>query len=215
MIILHGDNQVASRAQLTLAKQAAVKSGKQVIELEGDVTLDQVVTAVESNSLFGNTNTVVIENLFSGRPSNQRKAVADYLLKNISSDIVAWDGKDISTKIKEFDPLVVRRFDLPRTVFKFLDDLSLSSLELALQVTPAEQILALLAGHLHKLILVKESVANLPSWQIAKLNSQVTKFSLEKLKQMAHKLLEIDYAQKTSASPYELATGLELWVARL
>lgn len=214
MIILHGDNQVASRRQLTTAKQEAVKQGKQLVELGSDITLEQVVSAAQSNSLFGNSNLVVIENLFSGRPSNDRKAVIDYLLSK-PGDVVVWEGKDVSAKIKEFDPQLVRRFDLPKYMWKFLDDLSLNSLLLALDSTSPEQILALLAGHIRKLVTIKEGVINLPSWQLSKIKSQMAKFDLEKLISMNRELLQIDYAQKISAVPYDLATALEIFVVRL
>ena len=64
MIILHGDNQVASRQHLTTLKQAATKLGKQITELAGEVSLELLMPAAESNSLFGSSNLVVIENLF-------------------------------------------------------------------------------------------------------------------------------------------------------
>ncbi len=215
MIILHGENQVASRGQLTTLRQAGVKQGKQLVELGSDITMNQLVSAAESNSLFGSSNLVVIENVFSGRPSNERKSVVEYLSTHNTADILVWEGKDISAKLKDFGPQLVRRFDLPKYVFKFLDDLSLGNLQLSLQTAAPEQILALLAGHIRKLIMVKEEVVNLPSWQLAKLKQQMAKFSLEKLAEMNHQLLEIDYAQKTSAAPYDLATALEIFVVRL
>lgn len=214
MIILHGDNQVASRRQLTTAKQEATKAGKQLVELGSEMTVEQVASAAQSNSLFGSSNLVVIENLFSGRPSNDRKAVVEFLLSK-PDDVVIWEGKDVSAKIKDFDPQLVRRFDLPKYVWKFLDDLTVNSLQLALTSAVPEQILALLAGHIRKLILVKEGVANLPTWQLGKLKAQLARFNLDQLVDMDKQLLDIDYAQKTSAAPYDLATALEIFVVRL
>ncbi len=215
MIILHGENQVPSRQQLLEVKHQAVKAGKQLVELEGDSSMDQIRAVVESNSLFGSSNLVIIENLFSSRPSNLKKAVGEYLLRHTEAEIVIWEGKDVSTKIKDFDPRLVRRFDLPKYVFKFLEDLSLTNLQLSLHTAAPEQILALLASHLHKLILVKEGVANLPSWQLGKLKYQVTKFSVQQLQDLIAQLLDIDYAQKTSSLAYDLATALEIFVIRL
>ncbi len=215
MIILHGENQVATREQLTTLRQAGVKQGKQLVELGSDITMGQLISAVESNSLFGSSHLVVVENVFSGRPSNERKLVMEYLLAHSAADILVWEGKDVSAKLKDFGSQLVRRFDLPKYVFKFLDDLSLGNLQLSLQTAAAEQILALLAGHVHKLILVKEGATSLPSWQSAKLKQQMAKFSLDKLMEMSHQLLEIDYAQKTSAAPYDLATALEIFVVKL
>ena len=214
MIILHGDNQVASRQQLTNAKQEATKAGKQLVELGSEITLEQVVSAVQSNSLFGSSNLVVIENLFSGRPSNDRKAVVEYLLSK-PGDVVVWEGKDVAAKIKDFDPQLVRRFDLPKYVWKFLDDLTVNSLQLALTTAAAEQMLALLAGHVRKLIMVNQGGLNLPAWQLGKLKAQLARFDLDKLVDMQQQLLEIDYAQKTSSAPYDLAAALEIFVVRL
>ena len=214
MIILHGDNQVASRQHLTTLKQAATKLGKQITELAGEVSLELLMPAAESNSLFGSSNLVVIENLFSGRPSNDRKAVISYLLAK-SGDVVVWEGKDVSGKIKDVDPQSTRRFDLPKYVFKFLDNLSITSLQLALSTAAPEQILALLASQIHKIILFKEGVASLPSWQLAKLKIQSSRFKIQDLIKLNRELLEIDYAQKTSAAPYDLATALEIFVVRL
>mgnify|MGYP001565503277 CR=1 FL=1 len=186
MIILHGDNQVASRQQLTAAKQEAVKQGKQLVELGSDITIEQVVSAVESNSLFGSSNLVVIENLFSGRPSNDRKAVVAYLLAK-PGDVVVWEGKDVSAKIKEFDPQFVRRFDLPKYIFAFLDNPTPQNLRKCLETMPVEQVFASLVTRMHK----RGRADYLTG------------------------LLEIDYAQKTSSAPYDLAAALEIFMVRL
>lgn len=215
MIILHGDNQVDSRKQLTLIKRSAVDKGLQLVELEANLGLDQLVSAVESNSLFGGVNTVVIEGVLSGRPSNERKAVISYLIQNQDKDVILWESKDVTTKLRDFNSKNVRRFDLPRYVFKFLDELSVNTLHLALSSAAAEQILALLAGHIGRLIMAKENQLNLPSWQLSKLKSQASKFSLDQLIKLNSQLLEIDYKTKTSQLPYDLATALELYVARI
>lgn len=181
MIILHGDNQVASRQQLT-----ALKQGKQVVEFGTDITLAQLLVAAKSDSLFGGTNLVIIENLFSGRPSNDKKAVIEYLIGK-PSDMVVWEGKDVSTKIKEFDPQIVQRFDLPKYIFAFLDHPTPQSLRKCLESMPVEQVFASLVTRMHK------------------------RGRTDYLKG----LLEIDYAQKTSSAPYDLAAALEIFMVRL
>ncbi len=181
MTILHGENQVASRGQLALAKQ-----GQRVLEFGSDVTLDRLVSAVGSDSLFGGANQLVLENLFSGRPSHERKAVINYLASHQDLDITIWEAKDVSAKIKEFNPQIVRRFDLPKYIFEFLDHPTVQSLRKCLETLPAEQVFASLVTRMHK--------RSRPDY--------------------LRGLLEIDYAQKTSAAPYDLATALELWVVK-
>ncbi len=181
MIILHGDNQVASRKQLTDLKQ-----GKQVVEFGGDVTLTKLLVASKSDSLFGGTNLVIVENLFSGRPSNERKTVIEYLLKN-PIEVVIWEGKNVSTKIQEFDSQIVRRFDLPKHIFVFLDNPTPQNLRKCLESMPVEQVFASLVTRMHKL-------------------GRTDYLS---------GLLEIDFAQKTSTSPHDLAAALEILMVRL
>lgn len=181
MIIFHGENQVESRRQLTQALR-----GKQTVDYGSDISLDQLVSAVGSNSLFGGPNTIVLENVLSGRPSSERKAVINYLIGHQDRDIVVWEGKDVSAKLKDFDPRLGQRFDLPKYIFAFLDHPTVSSLHQVLETMPAEQVLASLATRAHK-----------------RANTAWIK-----------ELLEIDYGQKTSSAPYDLATALELWVVK-
>ncbi len=186
MLILHGDHQTASRNQLLASKREAVQKDQQIIELSGqDLTLDQLSQAVDTVSLFGQTNSVFIEQLFSTRPSNAKKAIIAYLKSHTSGDIVVWEPKDVSAQLKDFPGSLIRQFDLPRHIFKFLDHPSLSTLHLALTTTLPEIVFASLVTRAHK-------QAN-------------TKWLQE--------LLAIDYKLKTGALPYDLSTALELWVA--
>ncbi|MDO8488088.1 MAG: hypothetical protein Q7S31_02105 [bacterium] len=215
MIILHGDNQVGSRQQLTSLKQAALLAKKALVSLDQETEIDQVIQASEANSLFGEANCVVVENLFSARPSKSRQTIVDYLIRHQSADIILWDSKDISAKLTGFNSQIVRRYDLPKYVFKFLDDFSPTALQQALTSAAPEQILALVAGQLRKLIMVKTKSGTWPAWQQTKLASQAAKYTLEQLGQYNLQLLQMDYAQKTSAAPYGLEAALELWVAGL
>jgi len=181
MLILHGDNQVASRQALLTAK-----GGKSTLEFMGSSqTPDQLVNATETNSLFGQANTVVIEGLFSQRPSANKKAIVEYLETHPEADIIIWEGKDVTSQLKNFKS--VQKFDLPKHIFKFLDAPSLSTLHLALSTIEPEVLFASLATRAHKR-------AN-------------TKWLQE--------LLAIDYKLKTGTLPYDLAAALEMFVIRL
>lgn len=215
MLIFHGDNQVASRQDFLKVKDAALKSGKQIINLSGGkLTLSELASSVETVSLLGSVNAVFVDDFFSRRQSNEKKEIVSYLQSSLG-DIFLWESKDQSAQLKSFSPTVIKKFDLPKYIFQFLDTLSLSTLHLALSTISPEQILALLAGHIHKLILAKEEVGDFPSWQLAKLRSQSSKFSLDQLSTFNFQLLTIDYKLKTSALPYDLSTALELWTLKL
>ena len=129
MIILHGDNQVTSRQALLAAKE-----GRTVLEFTGsNLLLDQLVNAVETNSLFGQANTIVIERAFA------KKEIVEYLINNQDKDIIVWEPKDLSAKVKNFKN--VQKFDLPKYIFSFLDNPTVPGLHLVLQTMPAEQIM--------------------------------------------------------------------------
>jgi DNA polymerase III delta subunit len=214
MIILHGENQVASRAAFLQAKQAGIKKGLTTYELPGDdLTLDVLVQAVETESLFGSINQVVIEGFFSRRPSNEKKKVTEYLESQQEREIITWDGKDVTTHVKNFTN--VKKFDLPKTIFKYLDTFAISDLNQTLENTAPELIFTLLAGQVRKLIMVKDGAINLPAWQMGKLKQQAAKYSMEKLLKMHAGLLELDYKSKTSGSALDMAGQLQLWTLRL
>lgn len=183
MLIIHGDNQIASRDCLISSK-----TGKQVLEFFGNnLNQDQINQALNTQSLFGQVYTVVIEGIFRERQSSAKKDLLAYLAKNQSADIIIWESKDVTSQLKDFDSKLIRKFDLPKHIFKFLDDPTIENLQLALNATLPEIVFASLVTRAHKQ---------------AKINW---------LKQ----LLQIDYAQKTSISPYDLAAALEMFVIRL
>ena len=114
-----------------------------------------------------------------------QKEIVEYLINNQDKDIIVWEPKDLSAKVKNFKN--VQKFDLPKYIFSFLDNPTVPGLHLVLQTMPAEQIMASLATRAHKR-------AN-------------TKWLQE--------LLTIDYKLKTGTLPYDLTVALELWCAKL
>ncbi|KKU96026.1 MAG: hypothetical protein UY27_C0005G0003 [Candidatus Gottesmanbacteria bacterium GW2011_GWA1_48_13] len=181
MLILHGANQVASRSAFLIAKE-----GKPILQFMGsDLTLDQLVNAVETNSLFGQVNTVVIEGIFSQRPSTNKKAILDYFESHQDADIIIWESKDVTSQVKNFKN--VQKFDLPKYIFAFLDNPTVLGLQQVLQTMPPEQILASLATRGYKRVNTK--------WLAS--------------------LLDLDFKLKSGILPYDLTTALELWCAKL
>jgi len=178
MLILHGDNQIASR-------QIFLDSKKDGLILD-EVTIDRLRQAIESKSLFGENNQAIAENIFSARPSNQKKIIIEYLKDHQTDPVLIWENKDVTAQLKEFDIKIIRRFDLPKYIFSFLDHPTISGLHQLLQTMSPEQILASLATRAHKQANVK--------W--------------------LNELLTIDYRLKTGLLPYNLTTALELWVSK-
>lgn len=211
MIILHGDNQVASRSELT-----KLKRGAPATELEGNsLDLATLVQSCSAVDLFRQPNLIVIVGLFSRRSSSTKQQLIDYLLAHQGLAIIIWEPKDVSAQLTPFAPSIVRKFALPQPVFAFLDSLTLPALQLALRSVPAELVCSLLSGHIHKLLLVKSAVGTFPPWQLSKLKSTAARFTLAQLTQLHTSLTEIDYRQKTGDLPSSLAQSLEVLIATL
>jgi len=80
MLILHGENLVASRKRLKEEiDNFRLKFKGEVIKFAGNqVDLTQIKQAVESSSLFGQNRLIVIENLFSGSPSTEKQKIVGF-----------------------------------------------------------------------------------------------------------------------------------------
>src|SRR3989344_5342157 len=192
MLILHGDNQIASRERFLAARQEAQKQGLNVVELSGDqINLPGLTQAVESKSLFGSANAVFIEGLFSSRPSNAKKQIIGYLSKKLNENIIIWESKEVTAQVKD---LPSTKFDLPKYIFNFLDNPALESFHKCLEVMPVEQIFASLATRVHKALLGQGRIAK-------NINPR--------------ELLDLEYKQKTSSPPYDLTSALEIWLTKI
>lgn len=182
MLIIHGEDQIASRRAFL-----AVKQDKQIRELSGeDSILSDVINATRGESLFGGEALVLMENLFSSRPSARKTEVIDYLQNNFGLDIYIWESKDVSTQLKSFPANIIQKFDLPKAIFAFMDHPTVDLLHQCLRSMPIEQIFASLVTRFYKQEKTNELLA----------------------------LLDLDYKNKTSQLPYDLAVGLELYIMK-
>lgn len=216
MHIIHGDNQISSRSHFLSLKEKAAKNHSQIVDLQSEsITLNDLVSVSSSVSLLGDTNVIFIDGLFSKRPSNEKKSIIAYLEAHPEAPIFTWDDKDVSTQLKNFSPNLITKFDLPKYVFQFIDTFSLNLFDKSLSSSEPEMILGLLAKRLNELLIVKSVPNHYPSWLSTKLKSQAQKFSETQLLELNSSLLEIDYAQKTSTSPLDLASSLRLWLIKL
>jgi DNA polymerase III delta subunit len=212
MIIFHGEDRIASREAYLDAKQKLQKSHAAINSQDGSkLTISVLLDSLNSVSLLSEKSAVFIDDFFARRAGNEKKEIVKYLIENPNQEIYIWESKDQSLQLKSFPVQVVKVFDLPKYVFQYLENFSQPLLQKTLVSTPPEQLMALLAGHIQKLILAKESALNLPPWQLSRLTSQAAKYSLDRLRTMNYELLAIDYNLKNSNLPYDLAAALEFW----
>ena len=182
MLIIHGENQIASRQYFL--EQRTQKPGT---ILDGDtLTLSELQTQLSAVSLFGDAQNIYIENIFSRRPSNEKKAIVEYLETHNPSNLVIWEAKTVTAQLKNINQELIRNFEMPKYLFAFWNKPSVKAFHLALQVAAVEQIFAGLITKAHN----------------SKNRDWLTSF------------LEIDYKNKTSALPYDLKAALEIWLVK-
>jgi len=226
MLILHGDNLVASRKFLNEKINQAVASGSEILKLSGEkLTLGTLQQALESKSLFVTTRLVIIENLLSLPPSKTKNRLTNYLRKNFFENLILWEKKEIRS-LTGFKKATVRLFKLPTTIFRFLESLtpegkehSLSLLHTCLNQDSAEMVFYMLIRQLRLLIIAKDlgvrGLDKMADWQKTRLVRQAQKFRLSQLIVLYRQLLKIDYEQKTGRASMPLSSQLDLLIASL
>jgi hypothetical protein len=226
MMILHGDNTILSRQRLQQEiKTFKSKKKGEVLRFEGsNLNLTDLQQALESLSLLEKNRLIIIENLFSGRSSREKNNIIAYLKKSNSVNLIIWEGKKIDGRTLSFFKSQVLRFDLPLVVFRFLDSLapdntvqSINLFHQSLEQNPPELIFHLLSRQIRLLILAidlkEKGLISMKDWQKGKLIRQAKKFGLEKLIKIYQELLKIDWQQKTSQTPFNLVSQLDLFLA--
>lgn len=192
MLILHGDNQIASRETFITQVKLAQGDNKHIVEFAGtSFGMADLIQSVESSSLFGQTSLTILEGFFSSRPSNAKKEITSYLSAHSDSDILIWESKDVTAQLKDFSSNVIKKFDFPKHLFQFLDNPAIPSLHQTLTSLPAEMIFASLVTRMHKQLMAGNYALR-------------TKYL---------SLLDLEYKLKTGLLPYDLTTGLELWLS--
>lgn len=223
MLIIHGNNQIASRNRL---KALLEPFGGEIIRLEGKLLdLAALKQGIESNSLFGQDKQIVIENLFSLRKSLLKEKLLEYLKKEIPDNLILWEGVKIDGRsLQAFSKAKIEKYEIGKTIFRFLDSLTpgnqrnlIQLYHQALTQTGAELILFLLERQIRMLIIAgdlgEKGLNEAPPWKKTILIRQARKFKLNQLITLYRKLLDVEYSQKTGKSSLPLSSRLDLWLA--
>jgi len=226
MMILHGENTILSRQKLQEEIEAfKFKKKGEVLRFEANnLSLIDFQQALESLSLLEENRLIILENLFSGRSSKEKNNIIAYLKKSNSVNLIIWEGKKIDGRTLSSFKSQVLRFNLPLVVFRFLDSLapgnpvqSINLFHQSLEQDPPELIFYLLSRQIRLLILAadlkEKGLSSMKDWQKGKLIRQAKKFGLEKLIKIHQELLKIDWQQKTSQTPFNLVSQLDLFLA--
>lgn len=226
MIILHGKNIIQSRQKLkNLIDDFKVKG--EVLRFEGnEIDLVSLNQSLESSSLMGENRLIIIENIFSGRKTNEKGKILNYLKKVSPKNLIIWEGEKIDGRTLSSFKARILRFDLSPLIFRFLDsfvpnnsEASLILLHQCLEQDSPEMVFYMLSRQIRLLILAadlgKKGLGKMEEWQKEKLIRQAQKFGLIRLLKIYRKLLKIDWEQKTGQTPLDLTSQLDLLITSL
>lgn len=225
--VLHGENIVESRKALSELISDARAKGYEIVVLNGAaVGFSELRGALESSSLFGKNKLVVIESLLSSPISATKTNILKYLaVHKFDNDLILWEQKEIQrTVLDQLPKGEIKLFRISPVIFRFLESIRpgntkqmLLFLQEAKIAEKEEIIFYMLVRQIRLFLLAKDgdgqNLSHLPDWQQKKLLAQAKYFTLDELKNIYQKLLEIDFSQKTSQDPYPLASRLDLLVS--
>jgi len=227
IFVYSGDDLVSSRRAFVGQIETWQKQGLEVIKLSGkEVTPESLELLSGPTSLFGNQRAIAIEGLLSGQKSKEKEKVIETIAKLLNCYITIWENKEYgkADQLKYPKNFVFKNFKLPAVMFAFLEGLvpsktknNLDLLRQALSQVEPGYLFLMLVRQIRLLILAKDEkdVLKIAPWQKGKLMAQAKLFKIENLISLYQELLEIDYQQKTSGSPYSLSQQLELLITEI
>lgn len=227
ILLIHGEDAVSSRKILDDQKEKHKDDERQYFE-GSSLDLETILTCDQSQSLFQNSKTIIIENLLSGQLSNQKEKILSYLSsEQLTSNIIIWEKGEISkSNIKKFLPYAKDILcQPPQMLFKFLDtmfDNPVSSISLFHNVTSireAELVYSMLVRQFRYLIIARDmgavGLSDMQRWQAEKFVRQAMQFDLNKLISFYRFLLSIDYQIKSGQTPYSMTELLDIFLLNL
>ena len=217
--IYHGENNATSRLAYIDHLEVLKAKGYEIVPIIGkELTGEVLETNLSSNSLFGNLRSLAIENFFSLSKSKEREDLIDKISK-YKEIIVFWESKDLSKSIYAKNPIfTLKNYKLPQVLFSFLDSLvpgkpkeNLNQLQKTIEFVEEGYIFAMMARQIRLLILAKDKcLDSMLPWQSGKLYKQAENFEMKKLITIYNKILEIDFLEKTSQTPFSLYSQLQV-----
>lgn len=224
LVIIHGEDTVKTRQELTRVITASKAKGYQdIVQLHGaTLSLDELLQNMESHSFFSDTKRLtVIEDLHKMKSKTNLKEILEYL----STDgqpypCVLWESKELTaTQLKKFPEAKVIVAKVSAIIFKLTDELLphtnptklLPLLSAACANDTAEMVLVMLTRQIRMMLQTFDPNAKLPPWQKAKLTKAAQGFGQDKLITMHHQLAQIDTQNKTGQLASTLQSELEQW----
>lgn len=219
LTIVHGDDEVASRNFFISQKD------KDSLTFDAEnLSLIELEQSLSGSGLFGTSNKIFIENLFSRKASGNFDEISPILNKKNKTDIFIWADKILSIKnLSLFLKSNVKIFKIPQNIWSFLDGIkpnnprNVSSFHSTISTNEPEIVFAMIIRQFRLMLGLSESsnnnideVKRLAPWQKSKLIRQASLLGVSKLKQIYEMLYKIDKSQKTGSTNLTLTQSIDI-----
>ena len=223
--VYSGEDIISSRKAFLEHLERLKNEDFEICRVAGkDITEESLALLSSPTSLFGQKRVLVIENWLTGTKSKEKnKIIQNVSLLNCA--LVIWENKNFTKGDQlKYPNFVFKNFKLPPVLFKFLDSLgpkkindNLRLFREAVESTDPNFLFLMLIRQIRLLILAsdKNDLLKLAPWQKAKLQKQAQFFSLDELRQINKRLLQIDFEQKTSRTPFLIEKQLEILLTEI
>lgn len=222
MIILHGENTVASRNKLAQILSEAKTLGTEIIRLEAKkISQGELESVLGAADLFGTKKLVVLEELHSLPRSKKKNELISLTASPTDHEIVLWEKRALTkTMAKQFPQADLQEFKMSNSLFSWLDSIGsptsdekkLTLLHEAIKKDSEYLCFIMLVRHIRLLLLAKTGgKIKGPPFMVSKYSKQSRAFSEEKLLELHTKLVEIDEKAKTSSLTLNLQSQLDLF----
>lgn len=230
MIILCGDHLYKSRQRLGELISTARSQSREVTRLKAvKLTVAKLEETLGSSSLFGQSQTLIIEGLHSLPTSTKKKDLIEILAntdKDSGPSVILWESRALTkTMLKKFSRAKVETFALSKSMFKWLDSLSPQKANKKNQLKLLHQTLleendfiamTMLIRQIKLLLAIKAGgPVSAPPFVVRQLTSQARHFSEDQLISALQELLHLDYRYKQSATNLSLGKELDLLILKL
>jgi hypothetical protein len=231
LTLIHGDDTNASRNYYLSLREKA--SEKKIID-GNTITLTDLMQIFSGNGLFGDQETICIEELLSKRkPSRELDEIISFLQSSIvnnQSSIFIWESKQLTPKqVGLFGKATVNEFKIPTVVFTFLDSIRPNNTRQMLQqyhqILEHEEsmyVLVMLIRQIRILLALSQEsnstiseVSRMAPWQKSKLQKQADLFEVTQLMQLHSHLFDLEYGQKTGALSSSLSDAIDFFLASI
>lgn len=226
VIIIHGNDVVSSRKKI----DEYILNPQNLIRINSiSVDLSSIENALESQDLFLNKKTVILEN-FSKTKNEKVIGVINKNSKLPDLNIILWEDEKINEKIiAKINKRFVFLFELPKFYFQFLDSIfpgnKIKSIDLFRNVSKMsseEQLFYSIIKRIRTLMILKlgqqnefEETKKMGGWQLGKLLKQAKLWNNEKLMDFYKKLFEIELGMKTSNLPMSVSKHIDILLLSL